>query len=60
VLKILNSDFGHLVARNGILAIILAYSLYVNKELTAKLFTVIENNTAAMIEFKSALKGISQ
>jgi hypothetical protein len=49
-----------LVARNGILAIILAYSLYVNKELTAKLFTVIENNTAAMIEFKSALKGISQ
>ena len=58
MLKLLNSDLGHLIARNGILAVILVYSLYVNHGLTERLFTVIENNTQALSEFKTAIKDL--
>lgn len=58
LLKILNADLTKVIARNGMLAVILAYTLWVNKELTEKIFTVIENNTAALYEFKSALKDL--
>lgn len=52
----LESNLGQLIARSGILGVFLAWSMYVNHGLTEKLFSLIENNTRAFQEMKSALE----
>ena len=52
----LESEVGQVLARNGVLAIILAWSLYSNHNLVERLFVVIENNTRAFEEVKSVLR----
>jgi len=53
----LESEVGQVLARNGVLAIILAWALYSNHNLVERLFVVIENNTRAFEEVKSVLRG---
>lgn len=53
----LESEVGQVLARNGVLAIILAWALYSNHNMVERLFIVIENNTRAFEEVKSALRG---
>jgi len=55
VLKFIESQVGQIIARNGILAIILAWALWKNDGLTERLFTVIENNTHALIEMRQII-----
>ena len=50
----LESPIGQTMARGGILAIILAWALWVNDKNTERLFTIVENNTRAMLEVKKA------
>lgn len=51
----LNSALGQIIARNGILAVILAWSMYSNHGLVERLFTVIESNTKAMTELRALI-----
>lgn len=53
----LESEVGQVLARNGVLALILAWALYSNHNLVERLFVVIENNTRAFEEVKSVLRG---
>lgn len=53
----LESEIGQVLARNGVLAVILAWALYVNHNMVERLFVVIENNTRAFEEVKAVLKG---
>lgn len=53
----LESEVGQVLARNGVLAIILAWALYSNHNMVERLFIVIENNTRAFEEVKAALRG---
>lgn len=57
MLKFMESELGQLIARNGVLALILAWALWSNHNLVERLFVVIENNTRAFEEVKSALRG---
>jgi hypothetical protein len=54
MIRFLESGVGQLIARSGILAIILAWALYQNNSLTERLFVIIENNTATMNAVKKA------
>ena len=54
MIRFLESSIGQVIARNGILAIILAWALWQNKGLTERLFVIIENNTATMNAVKKA------
>lgn len=53
----LESEVGQVLARNGVLALILAWALYSNHNLVERLFVLIENNTRAFEEVKSVLRG---
>ena len=53
----LESEVGQVLARNGVLAIILAWALYSNHNMVERLFVVIENNTRAFEGVKSVLQG---
>ncbi len=53
----LESEIGQVVARNGVLAVILAWALWMNHNLVERLFVVIENNTRAFEEVRSVLRG---
>lgn len=50
----LESPIGQTVARGGVLACILVWALWVNDKNTERLFTIVENNTRAMLEVKKA------
>lgn len=50
----LESPIGQTVARGGILAVMLVWALWVNDKNTERLFTIVENNTRAMLEVKKA------
>lgn len=52
MMDFIKSDLGKIVARNGILAVILAWSLWANQTLVQRLFVIVENNTKAMDELK--------
>lgn len=52
----LESEIGQVVARNGVLAIILAWALWSNHTLVERLFVLIENNTRAFEEVRSVLR----
>lgn len=54
----LESPIGQTIARGGVLAVILAWALWVNDKNTERLFTIIENNTTAMHEVKRACGGV--
>lgn len=58
MLRFMESPLGQIVARNGILAIILAWALWTNSQITARLFTVIEKNSVALSELTNAVKGL--
>ena len=55
--EFLKSNIAQIIARNGILAVILAWALYANHGMTERLFVVIENNTRAFVELKNSLDG---
>jgi len=57
MLKFMESTIGQIVARNGILAIILAFALWSNYNLVERLFQIIENNTKVMEQVKDACGG---
>jgi hypothetical protein len=57
MLKFLESHIGQIIARNGILAVILAWALWKNDNLTERLFQLISNNTATMEAVKKACGG---
>ena len=48
MIKFMESPFGQVIARNGVLAIILAWALWSNHNMVERLFTLIENNTRAL------------
>jgi hypothetical protein len=50
----LESPIGQLVARTGILGLVLAWALWSNDKLVERLFVIIENNTRALIEVQKA------
>lgn len=56
----LENPLMQIIARNGILAVILAWSMYVNHGLTERLLSLIENNTRAFQEMKSTLERIER
>lgn len=58
MIRFLESNIGQLIARSGILAVILAWSMYVNHNLVERLFGLVENNTKALQEMKAALERI--
>ena len=45
MIKFMESALGRIIARNGVLAIILAFSLYMNHVMVDRLFTLIEKQT---------------
>jgi hypothetical protein len=53
MLAFMESNLGQLIARNGILAVILAWALWSNHGLQERLFVIIENNTKAFLEVKA-------
>jgi hypothetical protein len=53
------SPIGQIVARTGVLGVILAWALWSNDKLVERLFVIIENNTKALIEVKKACGGIN-
>lgn len=57
MIKFMESPFGQVIARNGVLAIILAWALWSNHNMVERLFVVIENNTRAFEEVRSVLRG---
>jgi hypothetical protein len=54
----LESPLGQVIARNGILAVILAWSLWSNDKIVERLFVLIEGQTRALIEVKGVLERI--
>ncbi len=54
MIQFLESTIGQLIARNGILAVILTFALWSNHNLVERLFLIIENNTKAFEEVKKA------
>lgn len=48
------SPIGQIIARNGILAVILAWALWANDKMVERFIVLIENNTKAMVEVKKA------
>lgn len=52
MIRFLESSIGQIIARNGILAIILAFSLWSNSRLVERLFVVLENNTRAFEQLR--------
>jgi hypothetical protein len=57
MLQFLESNIGQIIARNGILAVILAVMMWQNHGLVERLFTIVENNTKAFYEVKEACSG---
>ena len=60
MLKFIESQVGQIIARNGILALILAWALWKNDGLTERLFVLIQNNTDAMINETRAFIELKQ
>lgn len=59
MIRFLESSIGQILARNGILAIILAFALWSNHNLVERLFQIIENNTKVMEQVKEVCGGAS-
>ena len=57
MIRFLESSIGQIIARNGILAVILAFSLWSNHNLVERLFRIIENNTKVMEQVKDTCGG---
>lgn len=57
MIRFLESSLGQLIARNGILAVILAWSMWSNHGLVERLFLIIENNTKALNKLDGCLDG---
>lgn len=58
MLRFLESSLGQIIARNGILALILAVSMYQNHIMVEKLFTLIERQIAVSTQVLEALNEI--
>lgn len=56
MIRFLSSDVGQIVARNGLLGILLAWFIYANDKMTERLFGVIERNTIAIEGLREDLK----
>lgn len=54
MIRFLESGLGQVIARSGILAVILVWALWRNDIITERLFVIIENNTATMNAVKKA------
>jgi len=50
------TELGRVVAKNGVLALVLAWTLYVNWGLTEKIILMINSNTAALIQLQEICK----
>lgn len=65
MIKFMESAVGQIIARNGILAIILAFSLWMNHEMVTRLFDLIEKQNKVSTQVLEVLeqlktqKGIS-
>ena len=53
MMKFMESAIGQVIARNGILAVILCWALWANQSLVERLFVVIQNNTKVFEEVKA-------
>ncbi len=48
------SPIGGVLARTGVLGVILGWALWSNDKMVERLFVIIENNTKALIEVRKA------
>ena len=58
MIKFMESNLGQIVARNGVLAIILTWALWQNQNLIERLFALIENNTKALQGVEATLRAM--
>ncbi len=60
MIKFMESAIGQIIARNGILAIILAFSMWMNHEMVTRLFTVIETQNKVSAQVLDVLNEIKK